>query len=160
MRYAWRVRAFRCIPEHGVAELAGPTQVGGAQRCEWLSHFDADGSQIALEALTREDRDEMNAVCARVGCRNPGVARYEDDRARSRDAGPIANNDTCAAFFEDQQLLGVVVLVKGDGLAGCHRLCEDRKIFRLTHLTVDFDDERPTGGPAGAAHQIVPIVLL
>ena len=97
-------------------------------------------------------------MAAGVDCRYPGTARNEDDGTRAGLGMLIADPNFRAALFHHQELLGVEVAMKRNGLTGRHDLGPNVKVLRIAILLIDFDRKRPTLCPTADA--VLAVVLL
>src|SRR6266576_22037 len=160
MRHARRIRAFGRIPERGTAQGAQPWQVVLADRSDGLTGSHANGTQVALESLTRENRNQVDVLCAAIGYRNPGVAGVVDDRTRTRHRLFVSHSDDSSSLFQDKNLFRVFVLMKRDRLTRPQDLGQHEKILRIAVLPVELDREWQAASRTCAAHEVFPVSLL
>ena len=87
-------------------------QIVWAERRHGLALWDAGCTLVTLESLARKEPAHMNGIIARVGEGNPGIAWNKYDRARTSDGALVADSHSGSAFLQNDDLFGVVVLVK------------------------------------------------
>jgi hypothetical protein len=77
--------------------------------------------------------------------RHPRFARDDNDRVWTCHGSFIANSYGSTAFFQDDYRFGIVVFVERNHRTGVQNLRPQVKVFGVSVLTVDLNDEFSNG---------------
>jgi hypothetical protein len=134
------------------------------QRGQRLPRTDASSSKKILKTLTREQVIPVDGTVPGIRYRHPCFSRNEHDGVRACNGSFIGDSYSSASIFQDHYLFGVVVLVERNHRAGIQSLRSHVKVFGVSVLLVDLDDEFRNGPrtsrSSGAAQPVLPILLL
>lgn len=70
------------------------------------------------------------------------------------------NHYGCPTLLKHENLFGVVVHVKRDGLARCHHLRRDEEVLRVTLPRIELNEIRPSSRGASPAHEMLTVISL
>ncbi len=106
----------------------------------------------------------MDGTGPGIRYRHPCFSRDENDRVWTCHGSFIADSYGSTTFFQDDYLFGIVVFVERNHRTGVQNLRPHVKVFGVSVLLVDLDDEfrngTRTGRSSGAAQPALAITLL
>jgi hypothetical protein len=93
-----------------------------------------------FKLLTREQVIPADGLVSRIGYGHPRFAWNENDGVWN-----LADGYRRTAFFKDHHFFGIVVFVEWNHRSGIQNFISDVKVFGVSVLFIDLDDESRNG---------------
>jgi hypothetical protein len=113
--------------------------------------MDTSGSKVLFETRAREKSIEVNRMVSGVPYGYPCLSRYENDRTRTSQGSLVADGYRGPALFQYEDLLGVVMHVKGNDGPRFQTFCDRNAVFGPAILLINLNDEFRNGPGAAAS---------